>query len=313
MKLLEYVNHGDKEDFYEFYEKLIKKPKEYQKVTRKEMVDSILATYKNDPEIILSLCSVEEISVLKSFINESNVRNTGYIEYLLFKNLKENFLLIKVDGEYQIPEDILNYIKMALNLLEEEKFSFLDVMDSVIIGLVRIYNVIELDELMDLLKEYHVEFETNIKDYIKNHPKFYHLMKLTKKKNITYVVSKEFPYYEDILNLQKKDMPRKHYTLEETISFGKYKINLFNGEVFNYLSFLEMHLESEYVSQVLEDLVVYMGFDLNNEELLGKITDNIEELKKETKKVLPYFPIWIYNGNTLVDLKISDNESIKRE
>lgn len=313
MKLLEYVNHSDKEDLYEFYEKLIKKPKEYQKVTRKEMVDSILATYKNDPEIILSLCSVEEISVLKSFINESNVRNTGYIEYLLFKNLKENFLLIKVDGEYQIPEDILNYIKMALNLLEEEKFSFLDVMDSVIIGLVRIYNVIELDELMDLLKEYHVEFETNIKDYIKNHPKFYHLMKLTKKKNITYVVSKEFPYYEDILKLQKKEIPRKKYTLEEVISFGKYKINLFDSKVFNYLNFLEMHLESEYVALILEDVIVYMGFDINNEEVLEKITDHIEELKKETKKVLPYFPIWIYNGNTLVDLKISDNESIKRE
>jgi len=53
-------------------------------------------------------------------------------ETKIFKILKTiNYLINENPKEYYIPTDMLNYIKMAINLLEEESFTFLDIEISV--------------------------------------------------------------------------------------------------------------------------------------------------------------------------------------
>ena len=118
-----------------------------------------------------------------------------------------------------------------------------------------------------------------------------------------YVISLEYNYFKDILDLKKDYYKYNDYSLESIISVGKYKINLFKEEVFAFLNFLECHLQPKYIELIINDLIIYVGFNLNDEDALKTIADNIEDLLKEIKKALNFIPIWVYNGNTYNTLK----------
>ena len=144
----------------------------------------------------------------------------------------------------------------------------------------------------------------NLKEYINHNPKLRNKVTVIKYKKEEYIISLEFNYYKDVYTL-KESFNLAKYTLEELISIGKYKINLFQEHLFSFLNFLEIHLDPHNIDLIINDLIFYCGFDINNDSILLQICDNIEELYKEVKEVIPNFPIWIYNGNTLNTLKDS--------
>ena len=300
MTLKEYFLKTNKLIIYKFYAQFFAKPLKYDNITRKEMYHQIINLYKKNPLIIINLCSMEEISILKSIISENNIRHTGYIEYLCYQNLLNNFLLMEDKKELFIPTDIINYIKMALNLFDELTYSNQDIEISALIGLSRIYNCLPVNDLIPILAKYHITIN-NLKDYINKNIILKKRVEIVKYQKEDYFISKEYLYYKDIIKLQNHNQSYFLYTLEEVISFGKYKINLFCPEILEYLSFLEIHLEDKYIEALLHDLIIYMGFDLNNIVILNKITDNIKELLEETNKVLPYFPIWVLKGHNLIN------------
>jgi len=305
MTLKEHILKDDKEVVYNFYKRIIKNPKDYSSVTRLDMYNEIIALYKENPEEILKLCTLEEIASLKGLINEKEVHdNYGYLEYIVVTNLKSNYLILKDKENYYIPKDIINYVKMSLNIFNEKSYSFKDVTDSVVLGLISVYNVVSSQEFVNLLAKHYINMALkDLKGYIEANPKLSHKIAVIKYKKQDYVVSLEHLYYKDILNLKKEYYKYKDYSLEEIISIGKYKINLFKEEVFAFLNYLECHLEPVYVDLIINDLVVYVGLDIRDEDTLMSIADNIEDLLKEIKKVLCYFPIWVYNGNTSLTIK----------
>ena len=82
MSLKDLFDKTKKEVVYEFYKKIVKNYKKYKSVTKAVMYNEILNSYYEDPEIILRMSSVEEISILKSLVFEEEiVKNDGYIEY----------------------------------------------------------------------------------------------------------------------------------------------------------------------------------------------------------------------------------------
>lgn len=304
MTLKDYITKENKQEVYNFYSRLIREHKEYNNISREEMYNEIIETYKNNPEIILNLCTLEEISSLKSLINEKELHdNYGYLEYIVVSNLKSNYLILK-EEKYYIPNDIINYVKMAINMYDEKSYSFKDVTDSVILGVIRIYNVLTVEEFINILAKQYINMASkDLKTYIETNPKLSHKLAVVKYQKKEYVISLENNYYKDVLELEKDYYKYKDYSLESVISIGKYKINLFREEVFSFLNFLECHLEPKYIDLILNDLIIYVGFNLNDENTLYNIADGIEELLKEIKKSLGYFPIWICKGNTLETIK----------
>lgn len=306
MSLEEFFNKENKKSIYSFYTRSVAKPLAYEKVTKEKLYNLILENYENDPEIILRLCSIEELNILKSLlIEELEKKNYGYIEYLLLNNLQKNYLVLEKDNHFYIPEDLVNYVKMAINLLNEKENSFRDVTDSIIIGLIRIHNVLEVEEFVSLLKRYNCAFISvdDFKKYILKSPKLNQKIDIIKKKKKWYAVSLEYYFYEDVLEL-RNDLPYQNYTLENIISIGKYKIDLFKKPMFKFLNFLEMHLEPKFIDYIIDDLIGYMGLYINNLEIVKKISADIEELYKSIVDVLPYFPIWVFNGNDLDNLNL---------
>lgn len=306
MTLKDLILKSKKEESYSLYRSLTKKAIPYTKITRNDIYNNIISLYKDDPERILKLCSIEEINILKNLLdNPITKKEHGYIDYLLFKNLLNNFLVIDSDNKYQIPSDLYNYVKMALNLFDDKTYSYLDVLDSVIIGSSRAYNMLSTSTFLNLIKNYYLDYDLqNLKEYINHNPKLRNKVTVIKYKKEEYIISLEFNYYKDVYTL-KESFNLAKYTLEELISIGKYKINLFQEHLFSFLNFLEIHLDPHNIDLIINDLIFYCGFDINNDSILLQICDNIEELYKEVKEVIPNFPIWIYNGNTLNTLKDS--------
>ncbi len=297
--LKEYFNKIKKEEAYDFYQRICPKPEEYAKITRAQIYHNIIKLYIDDPEIILRLCNVEEINILKMLLEENiSKKNNGYIEYLLINTLESNYLIFSNNNEYYLPEDLINPVKMAINLYNEEEYSLKDVTDSVILGLVRIHNVLTIPEMFQYLQQYNIIFEENsFKTYLKNSLRNNNKIALIHYKKESYLISLEHQYYKEIIPLKANNIPN-HGTLEEVISVGKYKINLFKEPIFNFLCYLEHHLEPKYIDIIIDDLILYAGFDLNNPEALEAISGQIPELQEMLKKVLIYFPCWLYNGET---------------
>lgn len=295
MSLKEFISKEGKEEIYSFYQKIQACPKDYEKITRNEIYHEIITCYQNDPEWILKLCNMEEIHILKKLLDGPILKNeNGYIDYLLMKDLQDNYLILLENGEYYIPDDLINYIKMAINLLDEKKYSISDVTDSVILGIVRVNNVLSFDTFIHVFNTYCREEQIlDLKKYIKLNPKFRQKIEIIRYQKVDYIVSREYYYFKEVLKL-RTSFQVKEYSLEEIISFGKYKLNLFQENILYFLNFLEVHLNSKSIDLLIDDLAFYSGFHMQDDVMLLEICDHIEELYNEVKKVISYFPDWIY-------------------
>lgn len=311
MTLEEYFLKESKEKIKCFYEKIVSPKTHKEDLTKVEMYKRIINTLKEKPEIIFEMCTIEELEGLKELINEKELYDDrGYLEYVTVKDLKDNYLVLK-DKSYYIPKDIINYVKMALNILNEEAQAFKDIISSVIIGLVRIYNVIPFNDFSNMLSRYYISIDLkNLKNYFKYNSKINSKVGIKTIKGTLYIYSQEYLYYSDVLKERKEPSNYYFYSLEEVICIGKYKINLFNKETLDFLTFLENHLDPIYIDNILDEIIVYSGFWLEDDFLLRKIADNIDELYTEIKKVLLYLPIWLNKGeNKHTSLrKVSKNE-----
>lgn len=294
-----------KKQIYAQYLKVCSNPKAYSKITRQEIYQELIALYKEDPEKILQLCSAEEVNILKSLLNQNLTKqNYGFIEYTILQNLLNNYLILENSQEYYIPSDFLNCIKMAINILDEEKFAIQDITDSISLGIIRIYNVLPFEEYKDLLLRYCFNIKPqNIKNYLKTSKRLQSLIKIVKYKQVEYVISLENNYYKEVLNSKIYTIKKQDYTLEEVISIGKYKLNLFKEPIFAFLSFLEIHLEPKYIEDILNSVILYCGLDINDRLVLSQIANDIPELTDAIQRATAYFPCWVYNGNDIDHLK----------
>ena len=295
--LKELFKNGKKEIIYEFYQKILgDKAKDYEKVTRLDIYRELLSLYQEDPEMILRLCTLEEVNVLKRLVGEDEViLNEGYIDYLVINNLRSNFLIhLQDNGKYKIYKDLINYVKMAFNLFNYEEYSLKDVLDSAIIGIVRVYNVLSLSEFIELLTSYNSDFTSiSFKTYVTNNPRLRDKLKIVKYKGKNYVVSLENFFYKDIIKMRNEEKEMVHYDLESLISVGKYKINLFDENIFKFLNFLELHLAPVYIEEIINEIIIYSGLQLNDNEVLKVIANDIEPLYKALSEIVLYMPSWL--------------------
>lgn len=297
MTLKDVFKNSKKEVIYEFYVRILNgKAKDYEKVTRLNIYDDVVGHYQDDPEIILRLLSIEEILVLKKLIDEEEIiQKKGYIDYLIINNLKTNFLIYETEeGKYRIYQDLINYVKMALNLFNQEEYSLKDIMDSIIIGFLRACNVILLTDFIELLVSYNNVFKNiNVKEYINSNPRLKDKLIVKRYKGKNYVVSLENYFYKDVLKLRISEYKVSRYDLEGLISLGKYKINLFKEPVFKFLNFLELHLEPKYIDEIIKEMIIYAGLRLDDKDILMVIANNIEPLFKSLDEVANHLPFWL--------------------
>ncbi|MDE5539486.1 MAG: hypothetical protein K2J20_03260, partial [Bacilli bacterium] len=148
----------------------------------------------------------------------------------------------------------------------------------------------------EMIASYNVMLGIDIPNYIKTNPRLQDKVMGKNYKTVNYVISLENQFYRDILGLRQNKSISKTYNLEEIVSVGKYKINLFNEQILKFLNFLEMHLAPIYTDQVINELIIYRGLEIDDLRVLRSIADNIEPLYQALEKIVDSIPSWI-NGD----------------
>jgi len=227
------------------------------------------------------MISTEEVHILKALISENiSIKRGGYIDHILFENLKNNFLILVENEEYYIPKDILNCIKMAINLYNEEIYSLKDITDSLLIGLIRVNNVLSITETLDILKMHRCIFTSkSLKDYIKTNPRLKNVINITD--------------FQDKLNVQI--IKKLYEELEKGNSNTSQILDKFEEE--NIISHLTEIMAYDFeitdVDKAVEDLInIYEKEKLVQrrnvilKQLENSCEENISQLEKELNEVI---------------------------
>ena len=71
MKMYERINWYKKEYVHEQYSRIVEHFKDYDKITKKKMLESIYKVY-NDSNNIIDICTTRELKYLKMLLDEKN-------------------------------------------------------------------------------------------------------------------------------------------------------------------------------------------------------------------------------------------------
>ena len=165
-----------KKILYDNYVRIVDNPKKYRGITIESMMRDVEAYYK-DYNNILNICSFSEMILLNNILNKK-IEDDEIRQDKNFDDLIAKFLLIESDGVITIPENIEKSISLAYKNMNREGMEKIETLDVLLIGLFRIYGMLSLDKLYDILVNYiviekedlkkHFEIDKYLNFYIEN-------------------------------------------------------------------------------------------------------------------------------------------------
>lgn len=240
MKMLEEVKHLRKEFVYEQYTRIVPDFKDYEKITKTKMIETIYKIY-SDYNNIVNICTTRELKYLRKVLNgktnkkinfpeEFNLQNATEDELIEIlkqrekikqqekktawerKNLYDKFL-IRFDYENDkeiIPEEIIDLVKQALKQVEWKEKEKIDELNEIIVSYVKIQGSTLIVPLIQF-----VSGITDLEEETVNHHIFtnklisYYLFIMKNDsddytKNIPMVVYQDYLEYYDELKKQRK-------------------------------------------------------------------------------------------------------------
>jgi len=216
MKVNDFGSRVSKETIYEQYECSVAKPKEYEKITKRKMLQEINDYYKNNVEEFIELLDVKTLKLIQNNLNEEdfsipvssneifrlhfyNMYGTG--KNYIFEELRETIEKVR---ETTIDFNLKEKIDGAVGLIEE---------------LTRIYFYIEKNRLIDLAIKYIRMKKEKIKQIIENNGKLKKvIMPVENKTGVVYFVNLDIA--EELIELDLQ-----HQTIELIEQYeGKYKV-----------------------------------------------------------------------------------------
>lgn len=136
MKMIEYLKETNKSDVYNAYYRISDDPKEYEKITGKKIIEEIIKIYSNSSTII-ELCTEKELKFLERILNNGD---DLYGDKYAWEHLElMNKMIIYDTGEkVDIFEEIKDYVKEALKIVNWKKVKESDKINEVILGYLRV-------------------------------------------------------------------------------------------------------------------------------------------------------------------------------
>lgn len=136
MKMIEHLKHTAKGVVYDAYYRISEDPKECEKITGPKMIDEIIKIYSN-PNTIIEICTEKELKYIEKIINkDESIYNDKYTwEH------KELIRKMIVDDNFDNPniyEEIKDYVKEALKIVDWKKVKESDKLNEVILGYLRV-------------------------------------------------------------------------------------------------------------------------------------------------------------------------------
>ncbi|MDD4188291.1 MAG: SEC-C metal-binding domain-containing protein [Bacilli bacterium] len=284
MELKKIVKNYNKTILYLNYCYLTKHPKDYEKITKYQMVLDVYKQYIENPKFIVDVCSFEELMFLKKMLNKKVKVNDyyNYKELEIFRSIKYKYLAsFDHDNEYfLVPPELEKTIKKALQNLDEEELKKRDEVNNLLIGLIRAYYSFDLDILYEYFSEHHNMSYIDFKEYLVNTIYLKKYIYLKGSEEYEFLCFSE-EYLENIDEINDNYNENSQYfnyrfPKEHLISIAKNKINLEEPDIMKFYNYLlETVGELCFVKKIVEKFINLAG--VSNHNSIGKIINMISK------------------------------------
>lgn len=291
------INRFDKEQLYYHYLIIVgyNNAKEYKNITKVKMIEAIIETFINDPNIMLKTIEIDVIRELKAIINGSKILEIKDLSETYNSTvLQKLFALDIIADNLIIRDDIKTIINNLEITLEDEEYSFYKL---VVQGMILAYGAISFNSINSI--------------YNDNRPNKYKHLKSLNIEELQYFLDELFyssyEVYTDALvhdkfdefNLKLVEI-NKTYDLQYYRDLYEYKVPSKYIETMNNLTDKDRFTPYIFKSMYF-DFQIPEYFD-KNEKYLNQLLERNNELTI-LLEIHNNIPMWIFGGLTITDVQ----------
>lgn len=287
----------DKKLLYKNYSVIVDDPKTYRKATAKVIADD-LTDYYSDYKNILEICSYSEIRILKRIVDD-DFKYDDLVKDKNLEDLKFKCLISTDKDKVTVPESIKESISKAYKAMNREELEQKETINTILIGLFRIYGMLSFEELHEIMDNYLVIDKDYLKRHLDNNKYFkFYVDKINYKKKEYYI----YRFYDELKDIIYKGI--------ESLNDADYFIRPFEEVVYlRYNDFYEMDKEImemekalidnkindvDTISQILFNIVI----DDDRKDLFKKLDKYGEDFIKKLDKAMDKMPSACLKGYT---------------
>lgn len=280
MKLLDEAKYLRKDAIYEDYYKIIKNFKDYDKITTKKMLETIIDLY-NQEGYLKDFLTIEEIDLLKMIIKNKRLKEEKVREHIAYESLSAK-LIIRYDHtqkKYNIPEEFKESVEQTIKKLNKTDLSIIKDntnFEKVFLGIIKIFGVLTKKDLYKIVYDY-TKIDADEFDYLINLPLInYHFIIL---KDNVYTCADYYLYLDEAIELISKTRKLSIYErpIEDVVEYGYHDFLLTEDSTIAFLDKLdELHL---YPNYILKRIKEYCNLNLDRTELKEHLADLVHNEK----------------------------------
>lgn len=318
MNLDMYLGHAPKDFVADYYYKIVDFSKDYEKITKKKMIEEIKEFYSNS-EIIISICTIKELEILKEMINGKYEFVPNHYFYLC--SLADK-LLIYLSPIITIMDDFKKVITNALKKVDWNKKQEEDKIDALAIGYIKVMGSIYDKVLYQFLSQMLEISEEKIMKYLNNSELFKYHVGLCQKympslgKWVNEYYYRDYQDYLDELDEQRKEYAKsagKMIDLNDYINIFFNKVNVNNPKVKKMFTELSKnHNFPLILDQINLTVLLNEDYDIFLESMKILLEDDYtEENLKIMKEAMDEMPSGALNGLTHNEWEKANDEEIE--
>ena len=316
MKIFEEINHYRKEFVFDIYTRVVENFKDYEKITKKQMIKEIYKVYEN-PQNIIDICTFRELKYLQMYLNNDK-------EYLENKydwertTLHKKFLInYEITNDIEIYEETLENIKKALSMVKWTEVKHKTKINEMIVSFCKIQGTFLVPPVIELFPTLLQETNETIYNHIHNDRVF------------KYYVTIEPEYVESLNQYVEMLIFNDYYHLKDELAKARQKqgvgafpkltpkdyISIFYNE-FNLNNKIIKKFHNElyklpfFSFSAIEPINEYVLLNLDRKSLKNAITDipalkniDLTNFFKLMDKAMDEMPSGALNGLTPNELK----------
>lgn len=299
-KMYERINWYKKEYVHEQYSRIVEHFKDYDKITKKKMLESIYKVY-NDSNNIIDICTTRELKYLKMLLDKkNNMKDLLGDKYEWERKILRNKFLVQDDyNQVFIPDEIIDKVRMAIKNINWDVTKKLDDLNEILVS----YCKIQASALLNSVSAFGSAVTGIDEKYIKTH--------MLNNKLFNYYVLIYTKDFETIGNNILVCLYQDYYSIEEELEE-------------------ELSITSEF-KKGFRDLVIIAKYEKeytavmnrNKTYMIKGLNDNIDNIisyqdlpQPVMTSIIPFKNVLIYDGLLMelgIKMGISFEKVIEKE
>ncbi len=259
-KMYERINWYKKPFVHEQYSRIVENFKNYDRISKKKMIEEIYNVY-SDYNNIIDICTVRELKYLKKIIDGEDVTFSTFEDYKYKweREILKNKFLIQYDVlQPFIPDEIIDNVKLAIKNVNWSSAKKNDYINELLVSVCKVQGSVELPFLCSFVSSVTKTEEKVICDHILHNKLFNYYV---------YTYFKNFEFMEEDIPV---GLYQDYYRFEEEIDKQKKKQGIVGA--------LPISLD-------MYKTLFYNDFDINNPKI-KKMLDAIKNMPILNRPVL---------------------------